>query len=140
MYRILFLALFVLALAVPAAIAQDVVRVDSQHYKVESENKRVRVLRIKYGPHEKSKMHSHPDSVAVFLTDGRMKFTFPGGKTEEREVKAGQTMFTPAVKHLPENLGDSDVELILVELKTPKHRPAPKKPAAANANANINGN
>ena len=137
MYRILFLALFVLALAVPAALAQDAAKVDSQHYKVESENSRVRVLRVKYGPHEKSVMHGHPDLVAIFLTDGRVKFTYPGGKTEVREMKAGQTLFTPAVKHLPENLGDSDMDIILVELKTPKRRPAPKKPTT---NTNTNGN
>jgi quercetin dioxygenase-like cupin family protein len=128
MYRILFLALFVLALAVPTALAQDAAKVDSQHYKVESENSRVRVLRARYGPHEKSVMHSHPELVAIFQTDGRIKFTYPGGKTEVREMKAGQTLFTPAVRHLPENLGDSDIEIILVELKTPKRRPAPKKP------------
>jgi quercetin dioxygenase-like cupin family protein len=138
MYRKLFLALFVLALAAPSALAQDAAKVDSQHYKVESQNSRVRVLRVKYGPHEKSVMHRHPDAVAIFLTDGHMKFTYPGGKTEEREVKAGQTMFTPSVTHLPENLSDTDVELILVELKTPKRKPAPKKPASTNTNANGN--
>jgi quercetin dioxygenase-like cupin family protein len=138
MYRILFLALFVLALGVPSAFAQDATKADSKHYKVESENSRVRVLRVKYGPHEKSVMHSHPDLVAIFQTDGRMKFTYPGGKTEEREVKAGQTLFAPAVTHLPENLSDSDVEIILVELKTPKRRPAPKKSKAPPTN--INGN
>jgi quercetin dioxygenase-like cupin family protein len=138
MYRILCLVLFVLALAVPAALSQDAVKADPQHYKVESENKRVRVLRIKYGPHEKSVMHSHPDSVAIFLTDGRIKFTFPGGKTEERDMKAGQTMFTPAVRHLPENISDGDMEAILVEIKTPKRRPAPKP--AAPTNPNTSGN
>jgi len=136
MYRMLFLALFVLALAVPTALAQDAAKVDSQHYKVESENARVRVLRVKYGPHEKSVMHSHPDAVAIFQTDGRVKFTYPGGKTEVREMKAGQTLFTPAVRHLPENLSDSDMEVILVELKMPNRRPAPKKPASNNTNTN----
>jgi quercetin dioxygenase-like cupin family protein len=82
-------------------------------------------------------MHSHPDLVAIFQTDGRVKFTYPGGKTEVREMKAGQTLITPAVKHLPENLGDSDMEIILVELKTPKRRAAPKKPTT---NTNTNGN
>jgi quercetin dioxygenase-like cupin family protein len=138
MYRMLFLALFVLALAVPTALAQDAAKVDSHHYKVESENSRVRVLRVKYGPHEKSVMHSHPEAVAIFQTDGRIKFTYPGGKTEEREMKAGQTLITPAVKHLPENLTDHDMELILVELKTPKRKPAPRKPMSTNTNANGN--
>ena len=126
MYRILFMVLFVLALSVPDALGQDAAKVDSQHYKVESENSSVRVLRVKYGPHEKSVMHAHPDAVAIFLTDSRVKFTYAGGKTEEREMKAGQTLFTPAVEHLPENLSDTDMELILVELITPKRKPVPK--------------
>ncbi len=134
MHRILFLALFILSLPVPSALAQDATKVDPNHYKVESENSRVRVVRAKYGPHEKSVMHSHPDLVAIFLTDGRVKFTYPGGKTEERDMKAGTALFTPAVRHLPENLTDGDMEIILVELKTAKRKPAAKKPAPANAN------
>lgn len=122
MHRILFLALFLLALAVPSAFAQDAAKVDSQHYKVEFENSRVRILRVKYGPHEKSIMHSHPDAVAVFPVDGKVKFTYPGGKTEEREMKAGQALFTSAVKHLPENMGDGEMEVILVELKGPRRK------------------
>ena len=47
----------------------DPVRVDPKHYKVEVENDQVRVLRIKYGPHEKSVMHGHPSTVAVFLIE-----------------------------------------------------------------------
>jgi len=127
MRRLLFLALFVLALAAPA-FAQDAVKVDPKHYKVESQNARVRILRIHYGPHEKSVMHSHPDSVAIFQTDGRVKFTYPNGKSEERDMKAGQAVFTPAGRHLPENLTDNDMEVILVELKT-RRKPAAKKPA-----------
>ena len=64
--------------------AQDPVKVDPTHYKVEFENKQVRVLRISYGPHEKSVMHGHPATVAVFLREGRARFTFPDGKSEER--------------------------------------------------------
>jgi quercetin dioxygenase-like cupin family protein len=132
MYRLLFSALFVLAIAVPAALAQDATKVDAKHYKVEFQNKRVRIVRAHYGPHEKSVMHSHPDLVAIFQTDGRVKFTFPNGKTEEQDTKAGQALFIRAVKHLPENLTDNDMEVILVEFKTPR-KPAAKKPADANA-------
>jgi quercetin dioxygenase-like cupin family protein len=113
--------LFVLAFAIPV-IAQDATKADPKHYKVEFENSRVRVVRAKYGPHEKSIMHSHPDLVAIFLTNGRIKFTYPGGKTEERDMKAGTSLFTPAIKHLPENITDSDIEIILVELKGGKRK------------------
>lgn len=102
---------------VPAALAQDPVKVDPKHYKLEFENPRVRVLRIHYGPHEKSVMHSHPDAVAIFLTDSHTSFTFPDGKSEVRDAKAGDSRWTPAETHLPENLGDKAEDVIVVELK-----------------------
>ena len=102
--------------AVPA-LAQDPVKVDPKHYKVEFENEQVRVLRINYGPGEKSVMHGHPNSYAVFLTDGHIKFTLPDGKTQDASVKAGGTQWEAAGPHLPQNVGDKPFELILVELK-----------------------
>ena len=128
MRRVLFTLLFLLVAALPA-LAQDATKVDAKHYKVEFENSRVRIVRVHYGPHEKSVMHGHPDAVAIFQTDGRVKFTFPNGKTEERDMKAGTTLWTPAIRHLPENLSDNDMEVILVEMKVRKRKPAPKKPA-----------
>jgi len=77
----------------------------------------VRVLRIKYGPHEKSKMHGHPASVTVFLNDCEARFTYPDGKTEDIKAKAGQVVFFPAFEHEPENLGDKPFEVIGIELK-----------------------
>jgi len=97
--------------------AQDPVKVDSKHYKVLFENDRVRVLRIHYAPGDKSPMHQHPDSVAVFLNDQRAKFTYPDGKSEETSAKAGEAKWTPAGAHEPENVGDKPLEVVLVELK-----------------------
>ena len=113
----MFIFSCVLSLAALPAVAQDPTKVDSQHYKVETENDQVRVLRIHYGPHEKSVMHGHPGSVAVFLTDGNVKFTYPDGKTEDMQVKAGESRWTKAGKHLPENLSDKPFDVILVEVK-----------------------
>ena len=105
-------------LAASVARAQDPVKVDPKHYTVEFENDAVRVLRIHYGPGEKSVMHSHPAAIAVFLTDSNNKMTFPNGKSEMSSVKAGEVQITPAGEHLPENVGDKPMELILVELKS----------------------
>ena len=85
------------------------------------------MLRIHYGPREKSVMHSHPNAVAVFFTANHSKFTLPGGESVEREWKAGDARWTPAETHLPENLTDQPLELVLVELKA--------KPVAARAKA-----
>ena len=64
MRRVMYLSLLILVCAVPA-LAQDPVKVDPKHYKVEFENANVRVLRVTVGPGEKSVMHWHPNAVAV---------------------------------------------------------------------------
>ncbi|MGH9774652.1 MAG: cytoplasmic protein [Candidatus Acidiferrales bacterium] len=132
MHRML-LAAVVVCFAATAAMAQDPVKVDPAHYKVEFENSQVRVLRFHYGPHEKSVMHSHPNLALIQLTDMHSKFTMPDGKSVERSGKAGETIWMPAETHLVENLSDQPTEGILVELKG---RAAPRpaaKPAAKSA-------
>ena len=99
--------------------AQDPVKVDPKHYTVVFENDEVRVLHIHYAVGEKSVMHSHPDSVAVFLEDQKVKMTYPNGKSEEMSPKKGDAVFRPAGAHLPENIGSGSTDLILVELKKP---------------------
>ncbi len=108
------------ATVLPGAVAraQDAAKVDPRHYKVAFENDQVRVLRIIYGPHEKSVMHSHPAGVAVFLNDLHGRFTMPGGKTQDLDVKAGTVQWAEAGAHQPENLGDEPFEVIQIELKT----------------------
>jgi len=105
----------------PAAAAvtteMDPVKVDPKHYKVLIDNDRVRVLRARYGPHEKSVMHEHPASVAVFMTDSHARFTLPDGTSQDSDTKARDVTWAPAGKHLPENLGDKPMEVIVIELK-----------------------
>ena len=102
---------------IPQPTAEDPVKVDPRHYKVEFENERVRVLRIRYGPGEKSVMHSHPEAIAVFLTDANHKFTYPDGRTEDIKANAGTVQHMDAFTHLPENLSKTPFEVIAVELK-----------------------
>jgi len=106
--------------------AQDAVKVDPKHYKVELENDQVRILRAHYGPGEKSVMHSHPNAVAVFLTDGKVKFTFADGKTQDASGTAGQALYTPATVHNPENVGDAPMDILVIELKGGAASPAKK--------------
>src|SRR5579863_637185 len=61
--------------ATAAKTALDPVKLDPKHYSVVLENDEVRILRAKYGPHEKSVMHEHPASVAVSMTDYHVKMT-----------------------------------------------------------------
>ena len=127
MRRILITAILVLFAAAGVAYAQDPVKVDPKHYKVEFENAQVRVLRISYGAHEKSVMHEHHPGTAIFLTDQSIKFTFPDGSSEVVPGKAGETVWIPGGKHNPENLSDKPMEAVLVEEKTMPIPAAPMK-------------
>ena len=120
MKRVLFLAVAVAALmGASITSAQDPVKVDPKHYTVVFENDTVRVLHIHYAMGEKSVMHSHPDSVAVFLENQKAKMTHPDGESEEMSGKKGEAVFTPAGTHLPENIGSGPIDVVLVELKKP---------------------
>jgi quercetin dioxygenase-like cupin family protein len=117
MRKVLFITFF--ALMASAAFAQDPVKVDTRHYKVMFENDQVRVLRIHYNPKEKSVMHEHPAAVVVFLNTSKAKFTLPDGSTTtEGGGTAGSVRYTEAGKHLPEDIGATPIEAVLVELKS----------------------
>lgn len=93
----------------PAAVASttlDPTVVDPAHYKVAFENEYVRVLRIHFGPREKSPLHEHLlNRVVVYLNDQ------PGGKADEARVAAAGT-------HTEENASDAPADRIAVELKS----------------------
>ena len=116
--RVASMLVALMSLAAIPAWAQDPVLVDSAHYRLEFENDDVRVIRITYGPNDSSVMHYHPAGVAVFLTDQRIQFTLPDGQTLEVEAQTGEVIWTEAGSHLPQNLSDRPLELILVEIKT----------------------
>ena len=101
----------------PIVSAQDAVKTDPKHYTVVTENNQVRILKVHYGPHEKSIMHSHPATVAVFLTDAKGQFAFPDGKKTDFAVKAGDAQYEAATTQLPENTGDAGMDVIVIELK-----------------------
>jgi quercetin dioxygenase-like cupin family protein len=119
MRLVLSLALSVGVLGSGTALAQDPVKVDPAHHKVELENADVRVLRITFAPGEKAPDHDHPNSVAVILTDGVNRLTTPGQKPTENPQKRGDVVLVNAGKHAVENVGKTRTEVILVELKRP---------------------
>lgn len=110
-----FSALFVLA--VPIVRAQDIVNVAPKNCKVLLDNDRVRVIRVVTKPGEKLENHSHPDYIIYALTSGKRKFTSADGKTEERALKAGQTVWSDAVTHTVENTGTTEDRTLVIELK-----------------------
>ena len=119
MKRVILSGVAAVALFGGAALtrAEDAAKVDAKHYTVAFENDQVRVLKVHYGPGEKSVMHSHPETVVVFLNDAKGKFNFPDGTSKDFNVKTGDVMHNAATVHLPENTGDQAWDVVVVELK-----------------------
>jgi hypothetical protein len=89
----------------PPETKLDPTVVDAPHYKVEYENPQVRVLRIHFGPHEKSPMHEHQlNRVVVYIND-------------QANMKAGDIRISPPGTHTEENAGDTPADRIAVEIK-----------------------
>jgi len=111
-----------LGFAASALLAQpgpipDAVSADPAHYSVSFENELVRLLRVKYGPGEKSVMHRHAASCVIFLTDQTFNFTLPDGTTAPASVPAGALGCGDSTVHLPDNIAAGAAEFIMVEFK-----------------------
>ena len=88
----------------------------SKNYKFKAENNNARVLEVTFKPGETAKMHHHPQHMAYIIKGGRMKLT-SGGKSQEMNLTDGQVVFLSEQHHEAENVGDSTVDMLVVEFK-----------------------
>jgi hypothetical protein len=110
-----------LAIANGLALAQGPISPDLAplKYKLLFENDEVRVIEEHLKPREKEAMHSHPYGVfACFLSDAHTRTTFPDGSTSEDSKKAGDTIWRDPVTHAGENIGNTEIHEIMIELKS----------------------
>jgi len=116
----LLLAGALLTLGAGGAVpAQDPAKAAPATHKVLLENDQVRVLDIRVPARGRALMHTHPSGyVEVAMTDCRMKFTFPGGRTSEATLHAGDVVWSDPVTHSAENLGASECHVLNVEPKS----------------------
>lgn len=108
-----------LGCAVSTASAQDPVKVAPDVYKVALENDSVRVCSVEAKAGAKIAMHSHPDHAVYAISGGKVKFTYPDGKSKEVELKTGEATWVKAETHATENIGTTDLKLVVFELKKP---------------------
>ncbi len=96
---------------------QDAVKTDGDKYSVVLENERVRVLRYHDKPGDRTSQHAHPDYVLYAESSFRRRLTFPDGRKQEVDVKAGSVVWAKGHVHIGENIGDTNTDVIFVELK-----------------------
>ena len=101
-----------------SGLAQDPAVVNAKTIKVKFENDRVRVLEAELPPGVKEQVHSHPAYVIYVLAGGKVRNYAADGKTTEAELKTGEVLYRDPLTHAAENIGNTTMHLILVELKT----------------------
>ena len=115
-----FISLCSVLCAATADNKMDAVQVAPNVYKVVFENERVRVLGIVTEPGQKWPLHSHPDRVAISLSDYSVRNIIPGQDPTERHSKLGDVHWISATSHIGENTGSTEMRGLIVELKEPR--------------------
>jgi beta-alanine degradation protein BauB len=99
------------------SVPPDPVAISPEYYKVLLDSNHVRVLEYRLGPGHREPMHSHPDYVVYFFGEAKLRATYPDGHSSETVVTPGETLYRKALSHSIENIGDTEVHALLIELK-----------------------
>ncbi|MBI3579447.1 MAG: cytoplasmic protein [Ignavibacteriales bacterium] len=102
--------------------AQDPVKLAPNKLKVILENDTVRVFEARLQPGDKLPLHSHPKSIAYFMSDFKLKSTFPNGKFIEGDRKKGEIAWRDPMQHEEENTGMTEAYVLVIEFKNLKKR------------------
>jgi beta-alanine degradation protein BauB len=112
-------AALISVLALQTAAAQDPLKVAPDMYKLLLENDRVRVMEVVFKPGSKIAKHSHPDHFVYVAEAGKLTLHKGEGAKSDADLKIGDVMWIPAETHWAENIGTTQVRLIVTELKEP---------------------
>ncbi|HUA36610.1 MAG TPA: alpha/beta hydrolase [Candidatus Binataceae bacterium] len=97
--------------------ALDAIRLEPARFRVEFENEHVRIVRLRFGAHEKGIMVHHPPRVLATITDVAVKLKFADGRSDERGAPATVAAWLDAETLQTENAADAPLEVVLVEPK-----------------------
>ncbi|MBC7911731.1 MAG: hypothetical protein H7Y30_14595 [Pyrinomonadaceae bacterium] len=94
----------------------DPLKIAPQNFRLLLENRHVRVFDVTIRPGEKIAMHSNGPSVIYVINNGRLKHTYPDGKVRETDAVSGTVIWDDAETHESENVGESDIHSLKIEL------------------------
>lgn len=122
MKRLLVLVLMLLVIGIARSDAsvtrtQDPLVVNSKTIALKLENPRVRVLEATLKPGDKEQTHSHPAYLIYVIEGGKFRNHATDGTVTDGEFKTGDVIYRDPVTHWAENIGDTTIRLVLVELK-----------------------
>ena len=98
--------------------ANDPLKLDPAHYKLEIDNNQVRVLRLRLRQGEKTPLHAQPfERLLVPLTPARLKVSDAKGAAKTVSYGKAELQWLSPGEEAEENLGDQPYEALIVEFK-----------------------
>lgn len=96
---------------------EDAVTIAPHLHTVIHEDEKMRVLKVVVNPGDKADTHWHPHNMNYILKPGLLRFTKPDGTHVDVELNEGQVTSSGPASHAVENIGNTTVETVQVEIK-----------------------
>lgn len=96
----------------------DIVQSSPNQARVLMENEHVRIVEYAVKPGEKDVWHTHPPRSSYVVSGGKVKVYTENAEPKISEVVTGASSWAgQGTKHYVENVGDTDIKIILTEIK-----------------------
>jgi len=97
----------------------DALKASPENFKLLLENDHVRVLEYTLKPGAKDQTHTHPPKSSYVVSGGKLKVNLEKGESLIFDEKAGDASWMDHVgKHWVENIGTTEIKIILTEVKS----------------------
>lgn len=125
---LVLLGVFTLALLPNTTLAQDWKNVNPKMNRILADTTFVRGTEVTLQPGEKSDMHTHPAHFFYALSEGKMMVYYKDGKSQPYDLKPGFAGVSgPERPHMTENVGNTTVKFLIVELKEHPYKESKKE-------------
>jgi len=94
---------------------KDPTEVASEHYSLLHAGARARMVEMRLPPGARDNEHSHPNEFVYFVQGGKARIHVDG-EAMELEIPDGMAMEHEPWTHSVENVGDTEIVAVIVEL------------------------
>ena len=95
----------------------DIVAIAPESHEVIFENDVIRVLKVTVPAGGTVGMHRNPENINYILKSGTFRLIEPSGSAVDVQVLEGQVIPAPKGSHAVENIGDTEIQTVCIELK-----------------------
>jgi len=95
----------------------DIVQISPDVHRVLFENDSIRLLEVIVKPGATVPMHTNPENINYILKAGTLRLINPDGSSVDVAVAEKQVIPAPVGRHAVENVGQTEVQTLCIELK-----------------------